>query len=126
MTRLILQILKPEYDERDGLFHSWLRYVDEDGSVAGVTLEFTCPRPEDCPSTINDGITRLQWMALRGMLGAGGGIEGVLLGFVEGEFEDIPEWFTGPPVWAEFEHPPSRQHWDPNRPDSGTIVVPIP
>ena len=125
MSRLTLEITEPQ-PERDGLYHSWLRYVDEEGNVAGVTLEFTCARFEDCPSTVNDGITRLQWMLFKGLLGVGGGIEGVLLGFIDGEFEDIPEWFTGPPVWTDFSHEPTRQPWSPDHPDSGNIVVPIP
>ena len=101
-----------------------MRYVDEHGNVVGVTVEFTCPRYEGCPSTVNDGITRLQWMLFQGVLGAGPDIIGVLLGFIEGEFEDIPQWFTGPPVWTDF--PPAEQGWNPNQPDSGKIVVPIP
>ncbi len=126
MTQVILQITEPRQEKVDGLYHSWLRHVNENGNILGVQLEFTCPRYEGCPSTVNDAITRLQWMLFQGLLGADGSVMGVLLGFIEGEFDDIPDWFTGGPKWTEFPHSPATQHWNPDRPDSGKIVVPIP
>ncbi len=53
-------------------------------------------------------------------------VAAALLGFLEAAVEDMPEWFTEPPVWPDFPHPAAARRWNPERPAGGTITIPIP
>lgn len=132
-TYVTTQYTEPKYYPEDRLFHNWVRQVDDDGNSLGTVLEFRCPRYEDCPSTINGGITKISWMLFQGLLGASAqpgnwpaAVIGALLAMIEAVFEEPPRSFTGSPVWTDFPHEPPQTTWDPNRYNGGTITIPIP
>ncbi len=137
MPKLFADVTEPKYDPRDGLWHNRMRWVDEDGIQHGVTVEFSCPRPNVCPSTIDEGITRLQWALLHGTLEVAGELVGprwklpinllhALMGFLEGASEEIPKRPTDKPASSDRPHPPAKDHAVPDGPEGDTIIVPIP